>query len=62
MYNSHNCVQSVRALGNSRASLQGVKAIGMELQRVLWDLGYVWDLEVSLQSSRSPLVLTPHSL
>ena len=39
-----------------RVSLQGVHRMGMVLQKVLWNLGYGWDLEV--QSSRSLPVLT----
>lgn len=34
LYNSHNCVESVRAPGSSRVSLQGVSTIGM-VHRVL---------------------------
>lgn len=49
LYNSHNCMQSVRALGNPRVSLKGVRTIGMVLQRVLWNLGCSWGLEASPQ-------------
>lgn len=55
--NSHNCVESVRAPGSSRVSLQGMSTIGM-IHRVLWNLGCCWDLLVSFQSSRSLLVLS----
>lgn len=57
LYSSHNCVESVRAPGSSRVSLQRLSTIGM-VHRVLWNLGCCWDLLVSLQSSRSPLVLS----
>lgn len=57
LYNSHNCVESVRAPGSSRVLLQGVSPIGM-VHRVLWNLGCCGDLLVSLQSSWSPLVLS----
>lgn len=63
LYSSHNCVESVRAPGSSRVSLQGLSTIGM-VHRVLWNLRCCWDLLVSLQSSRAPLLLSlrPHPL
>lgn len=48
LYNSHNCVECVRAPGKSRVSLQGVSTVGMLLQRVLQNFRCCGDLVVSL--------------